>query len=259
MDQDQRQLTFLIVDDDALNQRLMRILLSKRGHLVETASNGMEALEAIKSRKFDLVLMDLQLPGLNGLEVSRMIREWESGNTHVPIVALAASNVPEDTQEWFKAGIDHYVSKVNGMKQLSRIMDFYAENKASPASRDSLFPVEDEAKSAPVLDIKSARSNFLDDIDSYKMLLGEFITSLPAKVAQMQSDYDLGRWKELYRSAHDLKGVAASLGAMQLSKLSIQLEHDAEAGLFALTEEILLEIKQGMPELQSQVREFLTS
>src|SRR5688500_19494956 len=89
------QLKILVVDDDILNQRMMQLLLMREGHHVDLASNGLEAFEAIKIQKYDVVFMDLQMPVMDGIEASRHIRTWENGGQHTFIVALTASYLPE--------------------------------------------------------------------------------------------------------------------------------------------------------------------
>src|SRR5690349_4544203 len=89
-----RQLRLLVVDDDQLNQSIIQIMLSPHGYLLEFASNGAEALEAIKARSYDLVFLDLILPDMNGRDVCRQVRAWEDGKAHLPIVALTAYDLP---------------------------------------------------------------------------------------------------------------------------------------------------------------------
>src|SRR5512133_767193 len=97
-------LKILVVDDDELNRRMMKILLTREGHHVDLAANGMEALDAVKYQKFDIVFMDLQMPTMDGVEASRRIRQWENGGLHTFIVALTASYMPEEGQRLFEAG-----------------------------------------------------------------------------------------------------------------------------------------------------------
>jgi CheY-like chemotaxis protein len=115
-------LSILVVDDDELNRRLMHVLLTNEGHRVEVASNGLEAVAAVKKKKFDIVFMDLQMPEMDGMEASRQIRAWESDNAHTFIVALTASYLPEEIQILFEAGMDNYLSKPFEVKHIQRLL-----------------------------------------------------------------------------------------------------------------------------------------
>ena len=128
---DSLPLSILVVDDDELNQRMMRLILKREGHLIECASNGLEAVEAIKAKSFDMVLMDLQMPTMDGVEASRRIREWEAGRQHIFIVALTASYLPEKGRELFEAGIDNYLAKPFEVKHLRHILQYGLENRDS--------------------------------------------------------------------------------------------------------------------------------
>jgi CheY-like chemotaxis protein len=126
------QLKILVVDDDVMNQRLMKILLTREGHLPQVASNGLEAFDAIKLHKYDVVFMDLQMPIMDGIEASRRIRDWEHGVQHTFIVALTADYLPEEGQRLFEAGIDNYISKPFQMDHLQRLLK-YVEAAYSPS------------------------------------------------------------------------------------------------------------------------------
>ena len=122
-------LSILVVDDDELSRKLMRVLLTRQGHRVEVASNGLEALDAIKSQKFDIVFMDLQMPVMDGMEASRQVREGENEGVHTFIVALTADYFPEDGQKLFEAGMDNYLSKPFQVEHIQKLLRYI-----SPAS-----------------------------------------------------------------------------------------------------------------------------
>jgi CheY-like chemotaxis protein len=122
-------LKILVTDDDELSRRLMRVILTHEGHRVEVAANGLEALEAVKNNKFDIVFMDLSMPEMDGMEASRQIRAWENEGSHTFIVALTASYLPEIGQALFDSGIDNYVSKPFEVGQIQRLLKY-----SSPSS-----------------------------------------------------------------------------------------------------------------------------
>jgi len=108
----QRKLRVLLAEDNAVNQRLASRLLEKRGHSVVVAGNGREALKALKEGEFDLVLMDVSMPEMDGLEAARAIRAAEQATgTHLPIIAMTAHAMKGDRERCLDAGMDGYVSK----------------------------------------------------------------------------------------------------------------------------------------------------
>jgi two-component system, sensor histidine kinase len=119
-------LKILVADDDLLNRRLMKALLALDGHHVDVVSNGLEAFDAIKFKRFDIVFMDLQMPIMDGIEASRQIRAWEEGGRHTFIVALTASYLPEDGHKLFEVGIDNYIPKPFQMDHLKRMLKYTA-------------------------------------------------------------------------------------------------------------------------------------
>jgi CheY-like chemotaxis protein len=126
-------LKVLVADDDILNQRMMQLLLKHEGHIVDVVSNGLEAFDAVKFQKFDIVLMDLQMPVMDGIEASSRIRAWERGGQHTFIVALTAEYLPEEGQRLFEAGIDNYISKPFEMEHLQRMLKYSADAKSTAA------------------------------------------------------------------------------------------------------------------------------
>jgi len=105
-------LRILLAEDNPINQKLAVRLLEKHGHQVTVANNGLEALEILDRQEVDLILMDMQMPELDGIETTQRIRELEvGGNEHIPIIAMTANVMPEDRQRCLEAGMDGYVSK----------------------------------------------------------------------------------------------------------------------------------------------------
>ncbi len=106
-----RSLRVLVAEDNQVNQKLAKRMLEKMGHRVTTAANGLLALESFKSQPFDLVLMDVQMPEMSGLEATAAIRNWEGTGPRIPIFALTANAMASDREDCLRAGMDAYISK----------------------------------------------------------------------------------------------------------------------------------------------------
>jgi signal transduction histidine kinase/CheY-like chemotaxis protein len=120
----------LLAEDNLVNQRLVKRILEKRGHIVVLAGNGREALEALRNETFDLVLMDVQMPEIDGLEATRAIRETEKvSGMHVPIVALTAHAMKGDQDRCLAAGMDGYLSKPVHASDLLRTIEAYGKRE----------------------------------------------------------------------------------------------------------------------------------
>jgi two-component system, sensor histidine kinase and response regulator len=104
-------LQILLVEDNVINQKLASRLLEKAGHVVTIAANGKEAVDQVSARPFDLVLMDVQMPEMDGLEATQVIRQKENGEKRLPIVALTAHAMVGDRERCLAAGMDGYVTK----------------------------------------------------------------------------------------------------------------------------------------------------
>ena len=119
-------LRVLVAEDNAVNQRLAARLLEKRGHLVTVTANGREAVEALANQTFDLVLMDVQMPEMDGFEATAFIREREKHNgAHIPIIALTAHAMKGDRERCLTAGMDGYLSKPIRSQELDDILETY--------------------------------------------------------------------------------------------------------------------------------------
>src|SRR5574341_701493 len=249
-------LEILVVDDDELNQRLMRVLLMREGHHVEVASNGFEAIDAVKHKKFDIVFMDLQMPGMDGMEASRQIRAWENGGAHTFIVALTASYLPENGQILFEAGMDNYISKPFEIEHIQRLLKYSSRALLNSSSSTNVTPVDEETTKY-VLDINLGIQQVGGDLGNYRELLRDFIEELPEKIQLMHDFCGALDTEKLSRAAHNLKGVTANLGATQLSKLAHRLDEQSSAGYTDSLKETIKDLEIAANILSGYAKGFL--
>jgi two-component system, sensor histidine kinase and response regulator len=249
-------LTILVVDDDELNRRLMLVLLTREGHHVEMASNGLEAFDAIKVKKYDIVFMDLQMPIMDGIEASRQIRAWENGGTHTFIVALTASYLPENGQTLFEAGMDNYISKPFEIEHIQRLLRYSSRALANSSSVKHATPADKEPIKQ-VLDTHLGVQQIGGDPTSYRELLTDFIQELPAKIERMHTFCEAREVKEISRAAHNLKGVAANLGATRLSNLAHRLDEQSSGGYTDDLRETINDLESAANILSAHANDFL--
>lgn len=251
------QAKILVVDDDTLNQRMMQVILTRDGYAVDVVSTGLDALEAVKRQKYHLIFMDLQMPVMDGIEASRKIREWENGGQHAYIVALTASYLPERGQELFEAGIDNYVAKPFDLEHIRRILKYSVDALVSlpdhsPGARESSTP-------ETVLDIQKGIEQVGGDLAAYRELLGDFIEGLPERLQAIQRAFAAQDLVTVSRAAHNLNGIAASLGALQLSEYARKLDKQSDDGYTEAIRHLIGEIQITGMKLIERSNDFLSS
>ena len=248
----------LVVDDDVLSQRLMKVLLKREGYDVDLASSGLEAFDAIKAQKYDIVFMDLQMPGMDGIEASRRIREWENGGQHTFIVALTASYLPEKGQILFDAGIDNYISKPFELEHIQRLLNYGIKARLTASSAQPAI-LEEELPSEEVLDVQKGIEQVGGDVDTYRELLSDFIAELPERLQAIQHFLAGMDLVGLSRAAHNLNGIAANLGALQLSEYARKLDKQSIDGYTESIDDLLQEIEHLGCKLLKASNDFLAN
>jgi two-component system, sensor histidine kinase and response regulator len=249
-------LKILVVDDDDLNRRMMRLLLVRDGYDVQVVANGIEAVEAVKDQKFDVVFMDLQMPLMDGFEASRRIREWENGNGHTYIVALTASYMPEEGYRLFDAGIDNYISKPFEVDHIHKLLSIIARSDHFTPPVDH-FAVEGIPANDGVLDIQKGLHQFGGDLKTYRELLTDFIQELPGRIRTLEQLLAEKNMESLVLEAHNLKGVSSNLGALQLSDYAGKLDMHSNEGYTDQNKILIMDIKRAGSALQKIATDFL--
>ncbi len=239
----------LVVEDDELSRELLKILLTKHGYAVTLALNGLEALTIFKATLFDLVLMDLQMPEMDGVTTAQRIREMEAGQSRVPVVALTASNIPTNSPFQFKRDIDAILTKPFQIQTLLQVIESHIGKSTSQIAGQSTSTTG--TGQAVVMDVQNALPHFGLDPEQYTEIFGEFQLSLPGRMAEMEKAFNAKDFAQLARLAHNLKGVAANVGAMRLSEYSAQLDEQCDNAQLEQIAQTLEAIRNAMEWLQA--------
>jgi CheY-like chemotaxis protein len=206
-----------------------------------------------------MILMDLQMPVMDGVEASRRIREWESDGGHTFIVALTASYLPEKGRELFEAGIDNYMAKPFDVEHLRHILQYGLENRKALAASSASQPEVAMLAGDQEIDYQIGVQRVGGDLETYKELLNDFVQELPWKLENMRSCFAKKDMESLYRAAHNLKGVSANLGALQLSEYARRLEKQVSESYTEVIENMLNDITTTSGKLKENATLFLST
>ncbi len=271
----------LLVEDNDLNQQIANEILTEFGFSVEIANNGAIACEMIASRPYVMVLMDMQMPVMDGIEATKVIRR-DVRYKDLPIIAMTANVLKQDLDRCLEAGMSDYVTKPIQPVQLYKILRRWmgAEELAISSVGDRSAVRDSQADSSIINDeiVNSSRQyqgSFLDKIDglnvqdglrrvlgrvpAYINILKSFVSNHGQSVERIREAYQNGDITAAKRTLHTLKGLAGSIGAMQLAMKARQLEEslgesdhtsDLDVKLDALDEtlsKLLLSINEHIP------------
>ena len=220
-------LDVLVAEDDPVNRKLAVTLLRRHGHRVTVAQDGREACGWLDRQRFDLVLMDLHMPDVDGFTATAAIREHEaeSGVPHTPILALSAIDTPEDRERAFAVGMDGMIGKPLRMIELEQCVEaLQASAAAVPASPTMPPPTIAETPRRPAYDRAQLERNVHGDLGLMRELIDAFVVSHGESLTELQSALSERRVAEALRAAHTLKGMLLTLAADEAARLAYDME-----------------------------------
>ncbi len=260
----------LIVDDSRVNRTIAMRMVLGLGYEAAVARTGEDGINAAAHRRFDAILMDLQMPGIDGFEATREIRKLPGGD-FVPIIALTANTTPEDRQKCKDVGMDGFVAKpvdmdvlrdvlrnavTRGRPSLARVTQI----SAPEARKESDSPPTRQVTPAPEPDVleksKLDELRMLGESDATFIpeILGEYFTSAPRQCEEIRTALKTQDANMLRMAAHTLKGASGNIGARILAVLSAEMEAMARAGTFEGGEPLLERIEDAYRRAETALR-----
>ena len=226
----------LLVEDNEINQQVAREILEEAGLSVTLASNGQEAVEAVTVESFDAVLMDIQMPVMDGYTATKKIRNLSSDIRNVPIVAMTAHAMAGDAERSLAAGMNDHVTKpIDPDQLLSTLEKWISPKKGRDRSRE--ISVAEKLKSArteptvnelpetlPGFDLDEGLTRLQDNRKLYIKLLQGFSRNYAAAVSEIKAAVESQDWRQAQHRVHDIKGLAGNLAAKQLHVSAAEFE-----------------------------------
>jgi CheY-like chemotaxis protein/HPt (histidine-containing phosphotransfer) domain-containing protein len=228
----------LLAEDNITNQEVAVGILKKLGLRANTVANGMEAVKALEILPYDLVLMDVLMPEMDGLEATRQIRNPQSAvlNHQIPIIAMTANAMKGDREECLAAGMNDYVSKPVSPQALVEALNRYLPREAAAAmgktagQREETAPVSAGEAEAPVFDQAGLMYRMMDDHNLARTVISGFLDDLPHRIEALKACLESGDAAGATRQAHSTKSAYASVGGEALGKVALEMGNAAKAG-----------------------------
>jgi two-component system sensor histidine kinase/response regulator len=252
-----KRLSLLLVEDNAVNQKLGIRMLEKMGHDVTLAVNGQIALDTVRSKQFDLILMDIQMPVLSGIDATRAIRQWEPGRHRTPIIAMTAHAMAGDAERFLAAGMDGYVSKPIQAGVLRAEIDRLTQSKIiseGECMTNDTNPLGASRVNLPELltRVDNDRELLCDLLSIFKEEFPGYVKSLEKAVVEMDA-------AEVASVSHTLKGMLLNLAVAKASASAARLEQLARAGETASLRDAFAAFERDvhglLPEMESYMAE----
>ena len=260
-DHQRRGRTVLVVEDNATNRRIAELFLERAGCGVLSATNGLEALELLGKQPVDLVLMDMQLPVMDGLQATRRIREEIAGGGRLPIVGLTANALREQVEACRAAGMDEVIAKPLERERLEAVLERYAPAVGTRTGRHVIRPpaerlaVDRTAARTVEISVERFREVTMGDAGLARGLVESFAHSATDACANIEAGVERSDLALARRAAHTLVGASANMGATKLESVSAALEQAAVAGDLLTLRQLLpaarLRLEAALGELRS--------
>jgi PAS domain S-box-containing protein len=251
----------LLAEDNAINQKLALRLLQKAGYSVDVVENGLQAVIAVQKKQYSLVLMDVQMPELDGYDATRQIRALPLPTGMIPIVAMTAHAMAGDREKCLEAGMNDYLTKPLNIDEMLSVVNKYAEKVQNPSDTSNTEPEPPEKLqiSEPVLyDLKAALPRFSDSEQTFYEFMGAFLTHLKKSVFDLENAISLQDISKVQYYSHSIKGAAANFEINSIRLAAQEIEDEANRGNLTDATLLLEKIKSFIPPLEKDYQKNIT-
>jgi len=247
------RLRVLVADDNPANRLLAARILEKRGHAVCQAGDGCEVLAMTEREKLDVVVMDAQMPEMDGLQATREIRAREkTTETHLPIIALTASAMRGDRERCLAAGMDGYISKPINAQELVTLVETLGSQTRLAKLSDQRLP-----ESGAQFDFRTALARLEGDVEIFREQVVFFLRDTPGLLSGLQEALAAGDAEHVRTTAHRLKGLAAAFDAQAVTERAFDLEQRGQRGDLQDAAAVLKQLEEALSQLTAALIGYL--
>jgi len=227
-EKDKRKILILVVDDNRVNQKVVLRILKKAGYNADSVSNGKEAIAALAMNDYDMVLMDVQMPEMDGFETTRFIRQSQSIKNRLPVIAMTAHAMKGDRDLCIEAGMDDYISKPVQIQTLIDIIEKHLFVTTGEKIENELYINSSIDKE--ILDLQKLSGRLENDMGFCIEILQESMDIIKQEEEHLKEAFYRGNRGDVRLIAHNIKGTCANIGALSLYNLAREIEIAAKDG-----------------------------
>jgi len=253
-DADQGRFKILVVEDNILNQKVAVRMLEQAGYRCDVAANGKEAVEAVSRIRYDLVIMDCQMPVMDGYEATKEIRRLEGKARKTPIIAMTANAMKGDRERCLKSGMDDYMSKPVVDSVLNEILKKHLPSNG--VLTDNAL-ASDSVRTEPV---RLCRIQYLADGDSdvERKLIDDFLSTSEQSLLNLEAALSAKNIKIFKNEVAKIKSACANIGTDGLQEIASRLENIDNAGDLSTAGDLLASLKSQFEHVRNYLRDYLT-
>ncbi len=254
----QKNIRILLAEDNLTNQKVALKILEKMGYTTDAVENGLEVIKALETLHYDIVLMDVQMPEMDGFEATRRIR---SGKTKVkspdlPIIAMTAHAMKGDRERCITAGMDDYVAKPVHRDELQQAIS-RCLSVNSAAEKVEKQVAEKKIDKDVSLDPAALLHRVEGDEEIYREILEIYLEDTPEQIKKLKQYIAENDPDHVRNQAHTLKGASANVGALKLQKISFELEKAGKDKAYELMPPLLAEVENEFDSLKQQIKKIM--
>ncbi len=254
--EERRRIRILLAEDNVTNQKVALRILEKRGYRADTVADGKEAVAAYASAPYDIILMDVEMPEMDGFEATAVIRKREEATgRHTPIIAMTAHALTGQREKCLDAGMDDYVAKPVRPEELFAAIDrqMAAAHSAGALASDASASVQTGDERPPIFDVVGLDIRMGGDQALIKEIVEVFLNDFPDQMARFLQALQDKDQALAHRQVHSIRGAAASVGAERLRALALQAEDGVRAGVFDETLAIAGKMEPAFAEFRAEL------
>lgn len=263
-----RTLNVLLAEDTPANRKVVERALAKRGHHVTSASNGREAVDLFGQHAYDVILMDVQMPSMDGFQATdaiRKVEEEDQSSKRIPIIAMTAHAMVGDRHRCLAAGMDDYISKPINIRRLIDVVENYGQKMAdrdSTGEERRVSTMKNELSKASisdpaeVMDLEKALRRLDGDRSLLIDLIGFFLDDYPGLITRMKDAATAQNIHDLERASHSMKGLVANFDASIAREIAQQIESSSKQGDILLAVSLIDEMKHAAYELAEHLTRY---